>query len=132
MAYGEAWTELPDGPVEDQIDTLRRRTDSLRESISYVRTHHGELIRTVRQHLDESNTEHREAITALQKLHDEREVRDAQIDAGGLPLIGLGILLLGLPEQAVRQWLVWIALLALTTVMLTLTVWRRSRQTVSS
>lgn len=97
-----------------------------------MRTHHGELIRPVRQHLDESNTEHREAIAALRKLLDEREVRDAQIDAGGLPLIGLGILLSGLPDQAVRQWWVWIPLLALTTVMLTLTVWRRRRQTVSS
>lgn len=25
-AHGEAWTQIPDGPVEDQIDALRQRT----------------------------------------------------------------------------------------------------------
>jgi hypothetical protein len=119
--HAEGWVWAPDGPVADQIDALRRRTDSLRESITQVRTEHSRRIDDVSTRLDASDAEHRAAITSLRRLHDEREKRGARIDAAGLPLIGLSIVLSGLPDQAVRQAPVSAILLAITAAALILT-----------
>jgi hypothetical protein len=96
------------GSPEQQIAQLREELQEiwgeLREARSEARDNHAALSARVDRETGQLRSEH-QALT--EELKAERR-RDAQIDARGLPLIGLGILLAGVPDGlAVVGWLGW-------------------------
>jgi hypothetical protein len=111
-AHGSAWS--PDAPLSEQIELLRKRTDQLSGRIEAVRNDLQGRVDEVRADLTAAVAEHRSTLAAV---HDELARRDkhaAEIDAAGLPLIGAGIVLLGLPDR-------WVGTVAGATILLSIT-----------
>ena len=76
----------------------------LREARREARDNHSALSARVDRETGQLRSDHQ---ALIEDLKTERN-RDAQIDARGLPLIGLGILLAGVPDGlAVVGWLGW-------------------------
>jgi hypothetical protein len=108
-ATGSAWPE--NGPMAEQIEVLRKRTERLATDLARLRTDNTEMISSLRAELNTAKAERSKAVAAIRQGLDRREQQAAQIDAGGLPLIAIGIVLLGLPDQAVKHWYVSVPLL---------------------
>lgn len=98
-ATGSARAWHPDAPVDKRIDALRQHitevegrlnevTGKLREETASREGVVAELKRT----MEEKTAE-------LRRLGEEKERESAQIDARGLPFVGSGILLNGIPNE---------------------------------
>jgi hypothetical protein len=108
-ATGSAWPE--NGPMAEQMEVLRKRTERLATDLARLRTDNTEMISSLRAELNTAKAEHSKAVAATGKDLIGAKGRQPQIDAGGLPLIAIGIVLLGLPDQAVKHWYVSVPLL---------------------
>ncbi len=94
---GRAWH--PDEPVDERIDALRQH-------ITEVEGRLNEVIRKLREETAsreqlgaELTRTLQEKTVELRRLGEEKERESAQIDARGLPVVGFGILLSGVPEK---------------------------------
>jgi len=90
------WLWLSGGPVEAQVQLLRQRTDQLLQRSERL----AEGLRSAEEEIRQEGTERRadvaELRAQLKRLEDEadrREKRKTTVDARGLPIVGLGILL---------------------------------------
>ncbi|MHA7291311.1 hypothetical protein ACX80V_16935 [Arthrobacter sp. MDT3-24] len=113
-------TELmwgPDSPLEQRINMLLSRIEGLSAQLENAKS---ELTARLDRHEQKLANLTRAIHEARQELHQliiANEDRAAQVDAFGLPIIGLGIFLSGVPEDlAAIPWL-GIALTALSIVL---------------
>jgi predicted RNase H-like nuclease (RuvC/YqgF family) len=95
-ASGHVWR--PTAPINERIETLRTH-------ITEVEGHLNEVAHKLRQETssrDEAIAELDRTLKAetaeLRRLLEEKDREMARIDARGLPLIGYGIVLSGVPE----------------------------------
>lgn len=96
----------PDAPLEERIEILLSRIEGLSAKLAEAKTELTErLDRHDKKIANLTTTLHK----ARQELHDlilAKEEKSAQIDAFGLPVIGLGIFLVGVPgDLAAVPWL---------------------------
>lgn len=94
---GSAWS--PDDPIDEKIERLRKRTEALSTEIEQLRTEHRNDVAVLRTELDRLKADHQGQLAALRAEQAARDRQAAKIDATGLPLIGLGIVLTGWPDQ---------------------------------
>jgi hypothetical protein len=114
----EGWTWIPDAPLPEQIERLRQRTEVLSDRINRVRQEYRQDLDALRASLNAAIAQHQQELDALRTLHQQRERQAAKFDAAGLPLIGVGIAMTGLPNQAVQFWWISGLLFAITAVVL--------------
>jgi cell division protein FtsB len=101
---------------DERLEQLRQRTETLNNRISDLRSEHGQRLDTLAADIARVGTEYREALDKL--IHDlaQRAEQATTIDAAGLPLIGAGIVLSGVPDNVLRHW--WACLLLLVAAAL--------------
>ena len=103
---GSAEVTVSGGTLEAQVERLREDLSRLqavvRDNQRQARADHAALSARVEQVRAESRADHH----ALAARWEAEKRRDAQIDARGLPLIGLGIVLAGVPDGLARvSWI---------------------------
>src|SRR6516165_8027894 len=87
---------------------------------------------TVMARIDQESAERQATQQAVdaQRRHDER--RSARIDARGLPLIGLGIVMTGIPDGLARwAWVGLIFVVAAALLVIVLALWAFGRWVAS-
>jgi hypothetical protein len=119
-ASASVWS--PNAPVAEQIERLRLRTDRLATELERLRDDHRKEVQDLRQQIEALQADHEHALAALRAELEGRERLAAQIDATGLPLIGLGIVLSGWPDRWLPTWwaafLLFLALVVVVQVIL--------------
>jgi len=110
QATGHVW--YPDADVEAKVQLLHQQMDRAYEEIARVereaRTRDAELTRLIEDRVSELKAAARE----LRQLFDVREERAVRVDARAVILIGLGVVMTGVPDGLAR--LRWIGLLFMT------------------
>jgi hypothetical protein len=101
------WVWAPNASPAHQAELLRERTEILDARISALRVDHAKILDQLRTDVSLRLTEHRDALTSLRHAHDAAEQQATKIDANGLPLIGVGILLTAWPDGLLWTWLSW-------------------------
>ena len=107
-------------PTEEQLEMLWKEISRLHRKIGDVtedaRRRHSELAGSLQSAASELQTAHQD----LRSRWEEEKRRSVHIDARGLPLIGLGILMTGVPDGlAAWDWFGWLV----TAVAVILTLW---------
>jgi hypothetical protein len=120
MAEGWAW--MPGAPPAEQIERLRQRSEILSDRINQVRQQYRKDLDALRADLTAALGQHQQQLDSLRALHTQRERQAATFDAAGLPLIGVGIAMTGLPNQAVQHWWISGLLFAITALVLIATI----------
>jgi hypothetical protein len=97
------WT--PDAPVDERIEALRQHLTEIEarldEAIKRLRTETSSR----KVAINELNRTLRAETAELRRLVEERDRHAAVVDARGLPVIGIGIVLSGVPEAlAALPW----------------------------
>lgn len=103
-------------PPEAQIRRLWDEVDRLDGRIDQTEAENRAQLNALKERIEQESAD-RHAVQEAQRRRDERQ--DAQIDARGLPLIGLGIIMTGFPDGLARwAWvgLLFIALAALLVI----------------
>ena len=100
---GRAWH--PTAPVDERIEALRKHITDVEGHLN----HTAEMLRQETSKRAEAiarlDTARKHDLAELRRLLDEKDRDTALIDARGLPVIGLGILLSGVPaELAAIPW----------------------------
>lgn len=104
----------PAAPLQDQISLLHRHIELAEARLDFVSDQQGQEIRARERQVAELERTLREDITVLHRLVEEKDQEGARIDARGLPVIGFGIVLSGIPDElaAIPFGLGWIFPLA--------------------
>lgn len=104
-------------PFMEQIERLWEVTDSLQRQISEVRQEMPQIEARLSSDLQAASGELRSALAKLTERVEEQERQAVRIDARGLPLVGLGIVLTGIPNYlAAWVWPGW-SVVAITAVL---------------
>jgi hypothetical protein len=98
-ASASAWVWSPNAPVDERIELLRQRIDDLSGRISDVRQQLHKETQAAAEALRALEAAWRAEIGALRQLIEEQEQRSAVIDARGLPVVVIGIALVGIPDE---------------------------------
>lgn len=101
------WGWSPDAPVDERVDWLYRQVARIDGLVSTIREQTYEEIRRVRDECLSITDTHRAMLEQIRTEHDRHRETSVRIDAASLPLIGLGIVLTGMPDQAMRWWWIW-------------------------
>lgn len=107
------WSEQ----VEGQIEILRARTERLKDDLRTLRSQQARGIDELRAALSASDVERTAALDALRQEQRRKEAALLAINVRGLPLIGLSLLLSGLPDAMLRWAPASLALLVITGVL---------------
>ena len=113
----DGWGWRPEAPLAEQLEDLRQRTETLSERIRQQDAGRRQATEALRREFAATTAELEIAISAAHRAIEERDRDTALVDATGLPLIGVGILLSGLPDQAVGHWWVSAPLLLLAALV---------------
>lgn len=117
---GRGWVWNENDPDAQKIDALRRQILELWEELSRAQQQARAGTEALRTELMRDLAALRADHHAVIQQHEQEKRQDAQIDARGLPLVALGIVLTGVPDGlAARPWIGWPA----TAVALLLTIW---------
>ncbi|MCZ9880537.1 hypothetical protein [Arthrobacter sp. B2a2-09] len=96
----------PDSPLDHRIEILRGRIEGLKAELTDMKSELGGRLNVHDQILAQLSADIDETRRMLHTRIDISEEKSAQIDAFGLPIIGLGILLSGVPQElAAVAWL---------------------------
>jgi hypothetical protein len=113
-ASGEGTVQVirnPHTPVEEQLRQLWKAVDRLEERAGHLERelkHADERLSSAIKRVSENVSAARAAFDALL---EERERKAATIDARGLPLVGLGIVMTGVPDYlAAWGWPGWLVI----------------------
>ena len=121
----------PAAPLEEQIAVLYRHIQLLEARLTLFSDQQSQENRNREKQVTELQKSLLDDIGELRRLVEEKDHEGARIDARGLPVIGFGILLSGVPDElASIPWgLGWIfPIVGLGAGVATaLTPWRRSR-----
>jgi hypothetical protein len=93
----------PDAPVERKIELLRLRDDALEQTVEVLKMNHDRKLDDLTGRLDGLEGEHRQFAERVEKDQAERERTAQTIGAIGLPIIGAGIVVTGLPDSLPRH-----------------------------
>lgn len=88
--------------IETKVTALHEEFKVLRQRINKLERDGDALERDLGSKINEVATECREKLTALQRRLDQERQEGARVDARGLPLIGISIILSGLPNGLAR------------------------------
>lgn len=125
IAIGES--RLPstlEGDIDAQIGQLREFANGLAGRVTAVQRDLAEQINALRHSLDALQADHAAFAAKLEAAQRQAARETLTINASGLPLIGLSILLSGLPDVWLEcPWVSW-ALLALAVVLAVTTIVR--------
>jgi hypothetical protein len=94
---GRAWH--PTDPVDERIEALRQHIIEVEGRLNEVTRKLREETASREQLGAEFTRALQETTAELRRLGEEKERESAQIDARGLPVVGFGILLSGIPEK---------------------------------
>jgi hypothetical protein len=122
---GEATVRPPAGaPLEILVNHLMQELDMLRNRVrEQERKQHSDH-EALTARLDRHDSEDAAAHQALMHRIEDDKRQDTQLNAKGLPLIALGILLTGVPDGlAVVGWLGWTIVVLSAFLALWLGVW---------
>jgi hypothetical protein len=99
-AGGHVWD--PGADVPAKVELLHQQMDRAYEEIARVereaRTRDGELTQAIKDQVGELKAGARE----IRRLFDEREERSVRVDARAVILIGLGVVMTGVPDGLAR------------------------------
>lgn len=124
--------------ADERLDWLHQETERLGESIRTVDIAHRDANAALRNDLTDTSSRLDAKLTGLQTGIENREQAAANIDAEALPIVGLGILLSGLPDAAVNVTPIAVVLLVvggialLFGLFLVRTQWRARRRHAES
>jgi len=109
-----AWRWDANGPVDDRLDTLRDRTDQLLGELLVVRSWLRQQGLDHTSALAKVETSLRADVQSIQQMLDEAKQGAEQTDARALPVVGLGVLLAGIPDVIARfpAGLWWVLIVA--------------------
>jgi len=125
-ATGFTWN--PDAPLEDQVRRLREQmiqfhalifteTDKVRQE---AREGDAELRQMIEQHAGELRALHE----AHQAAHVAAQRQAARVDARGVVLLGLGVVMTGVPDGLARfAWLGWLVIVGALAVTIWFVLW---------
>lgn len=116
-----------EGSITEQLEQLRVRTNALSERISAMQHDLALLTNEVRRLTEATQASYKALLKNIKETHTYAEEKSLKLNARGLPLIGLSILLSGLPDRWVG--IPWVAgiLLALAAILLLVTLLRLIR-----
>ena len=100
------WKWDPYAPVDDRVDWLYRQVVRIDGLVSGVREELHDRITQVREELLSTTKSQQAMLDKLRAEHDYVRDVSTNIDAASLPLIGLGIVLTGVPDKGMHLW--WI------------------------
>ncbi|MCQ9162966.1 hypothetical protein [Arthrobacter sp. STN4] len=128
IAIGESRLPSPlAGEVGAQIEQLRAFANGLAGRVTALQRDLAEQINALRHSLDALRLAHDAAMTKLEAERRQADQSTLTINARGLPLIGLSILLSGLPDTwIVGPWVAWF-LLASAALLTIITIVRLLR-----
>lgn len=89
----------PGAPVDERIEALRQHITEVEGQLNEVTRNLREETASRERLAVELKRTLEEKTTELSRLDEEKERESAQIDARGLPVIGFGILLSGIPDE---------------------------------
>jgi hypothetical protein len=99
----------PDTPVEEQLRRLWAAVDRLGHDAGQLKQDLKHVDDRLSAAIDRVSTDVSAARVAFNALLEERELKAAAIDARGLPLVGLGIVMTGVPDYlAAWGWPGWL------------------------
>jgi hypothetical protein len=125
-ATGFTWN--PDAPLEDQVRLLHEQmiefhalifteTDKARQE---AREGDAELRQMIEQHVGELRALHE----AHQVAHVAAQQQAARVDARGVVLLGLGVVMTGAPDGLARfAWLGWLVIVGVSAVTIWFVLW---------
>jgi hypothetical protein len=109
----EVWSPQVDG----QIEILRARIANLAAEVGELRVQQAQGINDLRMALAATADEQAEKLDALRTEQRRKEAALLDINVRGLPLVGVSILLSGLPDPLVRWWPAATLLLAIAILL---------------
>jgi deoxyribodipyrimidine photolyase len=93
-----------DATVEAKFNVVRREIADLRQELEEDKSQLAAWRSDLAQRIDAVDSKLRDATSALIRRLDKEAHEAARIDARGLPLIGLGIVLAGVPDGLADHW----------------------------
>jgi len=99
-ARGSIW--YPEGSAEEKIELLHTQLDALVADMRQLERHHSEELSSLRQALEEVKGLQEQAARNLIRLLDQQRQEASRVDARGLPVVGWGIILAGIPDGLAR------------------------------
>jgi uncharacterized protein YlxW (UPF0749 family) len=120
--------------VEARFEVVRKEIADLRQDLEEHKKQLAAWRSDLAQRVDAVDSKLQAAMTALIRRLDNEAHKAARIDARGLPLIGLGIILTGTPDGLANHWhgdggWALIGVATLTTVATVRSAWRSRRRT---
>ena len=97
-----AWDK--EAPIAEKVEALHRHVDQLQLGLDQLREDASALRSSLAQQIASVDLELKGTIVGVTNRLDREAKEAARIDARGLPLIGLGIVLTGLPDGLSRWW----------------------------
>jgi hypothetical protein len=109
-AVGRGW--VPGESVEEKLDRLRREIEQLHGLLNDLRARTEERLAAHDQAIAKVGTDLEAGLESLRALHEETHQRATETDARALPVVGVGIVLSGIPQEiaALPRW-AWVAVL---------------------
>ena len=124
----DGWASEPDATIERRIELLGEHIDFLQQQLNHHQTATGQRFDELRTELQAVTVELRSAVDELGRRLDLTRDEAEKVDADGLPLIAVGILLGGLPDHWVAQPAVASLLIVLAFGIVALLVLARRRR----
>lgn len=113
----------PETSTGEQLQMLWKEVTRLHGKINQVSQDAQQRLSDLASRLDSATADLQAAHQAMSRQWEEEQHRSVHIDARGLPLIGLGILMTGFPDGlAVWAWFGWLVTAVAVTLMLWLAV----------